>query len=90
MGQEKQKKRKERKWKVKVKTVLSLLNPKTVLKFCFLRIPQLHKLIFCIWITRLQSVHPLDRGYYTVARRYKFYFRVAKQYFMKERSEWVK
>ena len=30
------------------------------------------------------------RGYYTVARRYEFYFRVAKQYFMNERSEWVK
>ena len=27
------------------------------------------------------------RGYYTVARRYEFYFRVAKQYFTKERSE---
>ena len=30
------------------------------------------------------------RGYYTVARRYEFYFRVAKQYFTYERSEWVK
>ena len=30
------------------------------------------------------------RGYYTVARRYEFYFRVAKQYFTNERSEWVK
>ena len=27
------------------------------------------------------------RGYYTVARRYEFYFRVAKQYFTTERSE---
>ena len=27
------------------------------------------------------------RGYYTVARRYEFYFRVAKQYFTNERSE---
>ena len=32
----------------------------------------------------------LNRGYYTVARRYEFYFRVAKQYFTNERSEWVK
>ena len=33
----------------------------------------------------------LHRGYYTVlARRYEFYFRVAKQYFTNERSEWVK
>ena len=29
----------------------------------------------------------LNRGYYTVARRYEFYFRVAKQYFTNERSE---
>ena len=86
MGQEKQKKGKQRKWKVKVKTVVSLLNPKTILKFCFLHIPPLH----WIWITRPQSVHHLNRGYYTVAQRYEFYFRVAKQYFMNERSEWVK
>ena len=32
----------------------------------------------------------LYRGYYMVARRYEFYFWVAKQYFMNERSEWVK
>ena len=30
------------------------------------------------------------RGYYMVAWRYEYYFRVAKQYFMNERSEWVK
>ena len=30
------------------------------------------------------------RGYYKVARRYEFYFRVTKQYFTNERSEWVK
>ena len=30
------------------------------------------------------------RGYYTVTRRYEFYFRVAKQYFTSERSELVK
>ena len=29
----------------------------------------------------------LYRGYYTGARRYEFYFRVAKQYFTNERSE---
>ena len=29
----------------------------------------------------------INRGYYMVARRYEFYFRVAKQYFMNERSE---
>ena len=32
----------------------------------------------------------LYRGYYIVARRYEFYFRMAKQYFTNERSEWVK
>ena len=32
----------------------------------------------------------INTGYYTVARRYEFYFRVAKQYFTNERSEWVK
>ena len=31
-----------------------------------------------------------NRGYYTAARRYEFYFRVAKQYFTNERSEGVK
>ena len=29
-------------------------------------------------------------GYYTMARRCEFYFRVAKQYFTNERCEWVK
>ena len=29
----------------------------------------------------------INRGYYTVARRYEFYFRAAKQYFTNERSE---
>ena len=38
------------------------------------------KIIFCY----------IYRGYYTVARRYEFYFRLAKQYFTNERSEWVK
>ena len=31
--------------------------------------------------------YPINRGYYTVARRYEFYFRVAKQYFTNECSE---
>ena len=47
MRQEKRKKREERKRKVKVKTAMSLWNPKTwKLKFCFLRMPQLHKLVW--------------------------------------------
>ena len=36
------------------------------------------------------QLHCIHRRYYTVARRYEFYFRVAKQYFTNERSEWVK
>ena len=32
----------------------------------------------------------INRGYYMVARRYEFYFRVAKQSFTNECSEWVK
>ena len=35
--------------KVKVKTAVSLLNPKTISKFCCLRMPELRKLMFCIW-----------------------------------------
>ena len=35
-------------------------------------------------------MHYIYRGYYTGARRYEFYFRVAKQYFTNKRSEWVK
>ena len=51
----------ERKRKVKVKTVVSLLNPKTMLKLCYLRMPELRKLIFCMWIRRLPSVRPVNR-----------------------------
>ena len=38
----------------------------------------------------LLLVSIIYRGYYMVARRYEFYFRVAKQYLTNERSEWVK
>ena len=37
-----------------------------------------------------ETLQTIYRGYYTVARRYEFYFRVAKQYFTNEHSEWVK
>ena len=50
MRQEKRKKRERE--KAKNKTAVSLLNPKTLSKFWFLRMPELHKLIFCIWIRR--------------------------------------
>ena len=46
----------ERKRKVKVKTAVSLLNP----KISFLCIPELRKLIFCIWIRRPLSVLPVN------------------------------
>ena len=39
-GKKSEKRREERKRKVKVKTAVSLLNPKTMSKFCFLRIPE--------------------------------------------------
>ena len=42
-----------------------------------------------IWKGRGFTISVIYRGYYTVARRYEFYFRVAKQYFTTERSEWV-
>ena len=58
MRQEKRKKRgEERKWKVKDKTAVSLLN---LSKFCFLHMPELRKLIFCIWIRRPRSVWPVN------------------------------
>ena len=56
----KAKKEGERKRKVKVKTAVSLVNAKTISKFCFLCMPELHKLIFCIWIIRPQSVRPVN------------------------------
>ena len=39
--------------------------------------------LFCIPGERNMKIY---RGYYTVARRYEFYFRVAKQYFTNERT----
>ena len=60
-GKKSEKRREERKRKVKVKTAVSLLNPKTISKFCFLRMPELRKLIFCIWIRRPRSVRPVNR-----------------------------
>ena len=44
----------ERKEKEKVKTAVSLLSPKTISKFCFLRMPEFGKVIFCIWIRILR------------------------------------
>ena len=50
MRQEKQKKEGRKESKVKVKTAVSLLNPKSISKFCFLHMPKLCKLIICNWI----------------------------------------
>ena len=46
--------------KLKVNTAVSLLNPKTISKFCFLRVPKLRKLIFCNWIRSPRSVRPAN------------------------------
>ena len=60
MRQEKRKKMGGEKQKVKVKTVASLLNPKTLNTFCCLHMPELCKLIVCMWIRRLQSARPVN------------------------------
>ena len=58
-GREKNEERKvfkrgeERNRKVKVKTAVSLLNPKTKI------LPELRMLIFCIWIRRPRSLRPV-------------------------------
>ena len=59
-GKKSEKRGEERKWKVKVKTAVSLLNSKTISKFCFLRMPELRKLILYIWIRRPPSVSPVN------------------------------
>ena len=59
-GKKSQKGGEERKRKVKVKSAVSLFNPKPVSKFYFLRMPELRKLLVCIWIKRLRSVQPVN------------------------------
>ena len=59
-GKKSQKGGEERKRKVKVKSAVSLFNPKPVSKFYFLHMPELCKLMVCIWIKRLQSVQPVN------------------------------
>ena len=45
----------------------------------------------CMYVNDLEDKYRgLYRGYYTVTRRYEFYFLVAKQYFTNERSSFVK
>ena len=58
--------RKVEKWekrtlqKVEVKTAVSHLNQTMISQFCFLYMPELRKLISCIWIRRLRSVQPVN------------------------------
>ena len=59
-GKKSEKRGEQRKRKVKFKTVVSLLNPKPISKFCFLCMPKLRKLIFCIWNRRPWSVWPVN------------------------------
>ena len=59
-AKEKQKRGEERKRKVTVKTAVNVIFKPKISKFCFLRMPELRKLIFCIWITRLRSVRPAN------------------------------
>ena len=40
-----------------------------------------------IFSSKTPRVYIINRGYYMVARRYEFYFQVAKQCFTNERSE---
>ena len=77
-----EKRREERKRKVKVKTA-----------FCFLCMPELRKLIFCIWIRRPRSVRPVNQFVVsfssTVTR--KPLDKLQNTFFGKiSRSEWVK
>ena len=50
----------KRKQKVEVKTAVSHLNQTMISQFCFLYMPELCKLISCIWIGRLRSVQPVN------------------------------
>ena len=60
MRQEKRKKRGGKKATSKSQDCCVTFKPKTISKFCFLRMHELHKLIFCIWIRRLRSVRPVN------------------------------
>ena len=57
MRREKRKKKGGEKAKSKSQDCCVTLKP----KFCFLRMPELRKLIFCIWIRRPRSVRPVNR-----------------------------
>ena len=59
-GNKREKRGEERKWKVKVKTAESLLYPKTISECCFLHMPEICTLIFCIWIRRPQGEWPVN------------------------------
>ena len=44
-GKKSERRGEERKRKEKVKTAVALVSPKTILKLCFLRMPELRKLL---------------------------------------------
>ena len=62
MRQEKQKMRGGGKAKSKRQDCWVTFKAKNyLLKFCFLHMPELHKLIFCIWIRKPRSVRPVNQ-----------------------------
>ena len=71
-------------------SVLTLQIPQVIGKYLLLIITNTLSNRQVVGKGKFISQITLYRGYYTVAPRYEFYFRVAKQYFTNERSEWVK
>ena len=59
--EEKRKKGGGEKAKSKSQDCCVTFKPKTILKFYFLCMPELRKLIFCIWIRNLRSVRPVNQ-----------------------------
>ena len=62
-GEKSEKRGEERKATSKSQDCCVTFKPNS--KFCFLRIPELRKLIFCIWIRRPPSVRPVN-GFFVV------------------------
>ena len=84
MPSNRKKKRRESK-KKKVKTAVSPLIPKTILKFCFLRMPELHSKVYDLW---MDLWYVLSLKSHTVTRTQLNYLQ--KAFFGKiSRSKWV-
>ena len=58
-GKKSERREEERKYERKNQDCCVAFKPK-ILKFCFLRMPELCKLIFCMWIKRLKNVRVLE------------------------------